>query len=523
MDAPARTPESPAGPTRTVEPTPAPEDGGTPWTRGQRRTLAGLVAAMLASMFLTVHPWYDQANDAALYILTARSIAAGEGYSYLGVPFIIRPPGFSLLLAPFAAYPTNFLLLNTLVSLTGVLCVALMFAFFRPRLGTLVTAGLCAFVWLNPIFQDLCTQEMSDVPGSAFVFAALLVDRAARRRPSTARHVYLGLIIAAGLYVRSVCTLLIPAILLSRAWQALHGKRSDRARLALRTSWPVLLIPLLAWIPWGVRNARVDVPVPPEQVFLHSYSTAMWHEDAGDPDSPRVPAAEILARVPERLGEMLPLLGNGYREGTQLPVGLSVAIAALMTLCATAILIRRREPAEFLYGGVLMVLAIYFAFKPRLALTLFLLGPATMCEVALWLTSRWPRQRLVAASLALALAVPALLAFHPRARFGAIEGAASERARLTRYLDRRFPPDAPIAMPTAWHVGVETARPVYGMKVTVKRQTSQDVLDMIEEHGIVAIATSNRLESGLEYARVLVEIFPNPHIIGSWSVFFPDR
>ena len=40
-------------------------------------------AAVLASLTYLVHPWYELSNDAALYISTARSIAAGEGYQYL--------------------------------------------------------------------------------------------------------------------------------------------------------------------------------------------------------------------------------------------------------------------------------------------------------------------------------------------------------------------------------------------------------------------------------------------------------
>ena len=369
-----------------------PVDDGAPWTRAQRIAFAALIAALLGSLPFTVHPWYDEATDAALYVLTGRSVASGQGYSYLGVPFIIRPPGFSLLIAPFAAHPTNFLLLNTLVSLSGVACVALLFAFYRPRLGTPVTLGLCVSVWLNPLFQQFCTQILSDVPGAALVFAALLLDRWARRRPSVARHALLGLCIAAGLYVRSVCTLLVPAVLLARLAQRLVVNRSEAARAAWRTCWPVLAIPVLAWLPWSLRNARADVPAPPEHVFLHSYSAAIWRENPAYPDSPRLGPGEILARVPKRLGEMLPLLGAGYREDVAPPRGLAIALAAATIACATAVLVRRRNPAEFLFGGVLLALAIYFAFKPRLALTLFLLGPPAVCEVLLWLAG--PRLRL---------------------------------------------------------------------------------------------------------------------------------
>ena len=253
----------------------------------------------------------------------------------------------SWLIAPLASHPTNFLLLNTLVSLSGVLCVALLFCFCRPRLGTALSAGLAVAVWTNPVFQELSTQVMSDVPGSVFVLAALLIDRGARRRPTLARHAALGLVVAAGVYIRSVCMLLVPAILLSRLVRFALGPRTDRVRHALSTCWPVLVVPALAWAPWSYRNAHADVPIPPQHVFLHSYSAAMWHESSGDPHSRRLGADEILARVPERLDEMLPLLGAGYREDSGFPEGLRIAVSVLAVACAAAVLVRRREPAEF--------------------------------------------------------------------------------------------------------------------------------------------------------------------------------
>jgi hypothetical protein len=401
-----------------------------------------------------------------------------------------------------------------------VLCVALLFCFCRPRVGTAVSAGLCVFVWVNPVFQTLCTQVMSDVPGAVFVLWALLLAGGARRRPTLARHALLGLVVAAGLYVRSVCTLLVPAILLARLARWAFGPRSERVRRALLTCWPVLVVPALAWLPWSLRNARAEVPVPPEHVFLHSYSTAMWHTDAGDPSSPRLGAAEILARVPDQLGELLPLLGAGFREDSGLPDGLTVPLAVLMVLCATAILVRRRAPAEFLFGGVLIVLSIYFAFKARLGITLFLLGPPALCEVVLWLAGSEQRRRRVALALALLLAVPSLAVFRPRAGHASIEMLAKERQRLVRFLDRRFAAGEAVAMPTAWHVGVETERPLVGMKVTVKHQDSAAVLQMLDELGVVAVATNNRHQDGLDYARALSMIYVQHVVLGRWSIFF---
>src|SRR5262245_12327656 len=87
-------------------------------SRARARTAAwiGLALALALSLTWSVHPWYDPTNDGSMYIATARSLAAGEGYSYLGEPFRIRPPGFPVLIAPLLAWRgTDFHALNLYV------------------------------------------------------------------------------------------------------------------------------------------------------------------------------------------------------------------------------------------------------------------------------------------------------------------------------------------------------------------------------------------------------------------------
>src|SRR5678815_2112858 len=77
--------------------------------RWDRRATAALLLLLLlcaASTAWLVHPWYEATRltaDGSIYLLTAKSLLAGEGYAVLGEPFTVRPPGFSLLLAPLLA------------------------------------------------------------------------------------------------------------------------------------------------------------------------------------------------------------------------------------------------------------------------------------------------------------------------------------------------------------------------------------------------------------------------------------
>jgi hypothetical protein len=171
---------------------------------------------------------------------------------------------------------------------------------------------------------------------------------------------------------------------------------------------------------------------------------------------------------------------------------------------------------------VLIALAIYFAFKPRLALTLFLLGPPAVCEVLLWLARRSRALRVAAWGLAFLLAVPSALAWKPRAGLAAIESAAAERARLVQFLDRQFPDGEPIGMPTGWDLGVETDRPVYGLRVTDQRLGLEAALAMVPKYRLVALVANLRNPEGIEYVADFARVYRRQRKVGNWGVFFTE-
>ena len=66
--------------------------------------------------------------DGSIFIVTARSLAAGEGYRYLGEPFQVRPPGFPLLIVPFVSgLSDGFFAINFFVACFGAAGVLLLF------------------------------------------------------------------------------------------------------------------------------------------------------------------------------------------------------------------------------------------------------------------------------------------------------------------------------------------------------------------------------------------------------------
>ena len=228
------------------------------WTRREGIALAVLVIGALASLPFTTHAWYDATNDGSMYLAGARSLLDGEGYAYLGEPFRIRPPGWSLMMTPLlAVFGTDFHVLNLFTGLWGVAAVALVFVFQRPRLGWHLALLVAASLWLEPGFRRSCNQIMSDMPGLAFLLGGLLLERWAARSPSARREILLGSFVGLACYVRSIDALLVPAIAVSRVLGRML--RRDGVTLPWSAFLPrrVALFAAVAGLvilPWSVRN-----------------------------------------------------------------------------------------------------------------------------------------------------------------------------------------------------------------------------------------------------------------------------
>lgn len=427
---------------------------GTPDTRTRGSIALLLVVAGAAlSLVWLAHPWFDAQNDAAIYLMTAKSLARGEGYSYLGAPFRIRPPGFSLLLAPIVgARGYDFRAVNLFVGAWGVLSVGLLYLWTRDRIGRALAAALCLCVWLNPGWRVCCNQAMSDVPGAACLLGCLLLERRAREQPSLGRDVVLGLAVGFSAYVRAGLVLLAPAIVLQRI--------VARERIGIRRILLPALVAVLALLPWKIRETVSRPEAPADQTSLYDYTTAMWHVDRGDPSSPRLPASEILARVPTRLSETLSVLGSRLRdrEGSTSDVVLGGAALAIALLFLLA---RNRVEAWFLLGTI-AVLLVYFDFRDRLVLPIHLLVLPALVEAALAAGRRLRRESMARGVAAVALLALTAIDFDPRPGWDRIEREHLAMQESCAALAPRLPADARLASPFAsWRWSIYLDRPVY--------------------------------------------------------------
>ncbi len=505
-----------------------------PWDRRATFALAFVVLVALASLPWLVHGWYeagDETNDAAIYVASARALLAGEGYSYLGEPFTVRPPGMSVLLAAiFAWRGADWHAVNLAVSLSGVACVAFLYLHARRRIGAVLAALVALAVWFSTPFQTLCNQAMSDVPGAALLFACLALERWAEARPSLKRDLVLGLVIGLSTYVRSVTILLVPAIVVARAWRARSSAQPASAsarssaqpedastwsgarprdvrawvRFGLTRLAPLALAAFAAKIPWDVRCAQNHPTPPVDQNFLFSYSTAMWHVDGGDPSSPARELSSIAERVPERAETVLSLLGA--RMGTSANESATVAVGILLLALAAVTCWRRRESAELFAAAFLMVLFIYFGFRDRLALPLWLVVLPAATEGLLVLLRARIGTITATAVVAVALAALPFLDFRPRAGWDRIEAEHAFYERYAAEVRAAVPPDQRVASQIGWHLSVFLDRPVWSLFFAARRAGGPEgALQAIERHGIDAIALSPRIAADKSIAPWLAQ------------------
>jgi hypothetical protein len=490
----------------------------------QRAILAIFVACLFASLFWLVHPWYDATVDGSIYIVTARSLAAGEGYRYLGEPFQVRPPGFPLLIVPFVgSLRDGFFAINFFVACFGAAGVVLLFYHARPRLGFGLALLVATAVWLNPSYQRLSTQVMSDVPGTTLLLLCLLIERWASARPSWRREAVLGLAIGLSAYVRMTAILLVPAILLSRllrpgaprptAWTASHAAQ----RLLLFAALAVLTL-----MPWTVRNALNPPSSPAEQTLLYSYGTANWRVDPADPESALLPWSAILERIPLRTRQLAYVLGSRMREEVftrnepEKGIGAASAAISLLLLGASLVrLVKCREPAEIFVVFLAGVTVTYFAFAPRLVLPIFVLTLPAGAELVRELAARAANRRVATALTAGALLALIAVDYSPRRNWDLIEHQHQELAEMARAVKEAVGPDARLGAVVGSTYSVFLERPVYSIQIVAWRSKSLEAAErVIARNRLDVIVLSERSDLERQFADYFTERLGPPQQAG---------
>lgn len=463
----------------------------------RRVALLALVILCAVSLVWLVHPYFEPHWDASIYVLTTRSLLAGDGYAVFGEPLHLRPPGFSLMLAPLmAAFGTDFMALNLFVAGWGIVALALMFLYFRPRLGIPITLAFCLCVWMNPQYRKICNTVLSDTAGLALLFGCLLLDRWVRARPGAWRYAVLGLGIGVSLYLRSVCILLIPAIVCSRLLRRGSETSTPLLRRLGRLSLLMVVPVLLQW-PWSLWKQQNPAPIPSDEVGLHSYWTAQWHQEVWNPDSPLMTVNLHLENIPIRLDQCvgglgarlpnitLPMLRSEevvkVREEVLGPASVwfgLIGVAALLIVAAW-----RRDPGNVFAVGNLAVLMIYFDYDERILLPSYLFVLASLLELMRRGLQRMLPVSAGAAVLVVLLAVLTWVDVEGLHRHKTLETQHNKYREVAQNLKRRHP-KASVAASLGHVFSVYLERPVHFLELAALREYQTGIKRVLLEHDV---------------------------------------
>ena len=400
-----------------------------------------VIAASLVVGIWTFDPKLSLSGDNAEFIVLARSLAQGEGLSYIHSPepgpATKFPFGFPLLLAPLAwAFPDDWVPMKALVLALFALGMGVLYLLARERVGvgpalavvalslmagrSYLTQGAAGLAF-GPLLLHFSHQVMSEVPYLTFSLLALwLVDRGVRREGLRGNGWLLG-----GL----ACT--IWACFIRTAGIALAA--AVASHLLLRRDFRRCLLfvgaTLVCWLPWAWRNHAVGGgSVYLKQLFMVN----PYRPEQGWLDLPGF-LERFIGQVDRYLRGWPEVLVPSFGGTDTLLHPAPLLLIALATT-ATLLCIRRGEHLLLLYAAFFMGMVLLWSWPGERFLVpvvpvVILLGMWTVLQI---------RDRLAAMGRAARhagrLAVWGCLAAWFMAHAGGVK-------RLADYADDDYPPN----------------------------------------------------------------------------------
>jgi hypothetical protein len=216
--------------------------------------LVGLVTFVCLVAFLTVTPWPVGAfQDDAIYTLLAKALATGEGYRMINLPgephATHYPPGYpfflSLLWRLSPSFPDNIVLFKfaNAVWLSLAALGAAMFARRRLAWETMPSALAATAGTLAIVVLLVTGVVLSEPMFMALLFPALLLGERAVESGSVRLAVAAGLACGLLALVRTLGTVVVPAVLLMLLFH-----RQWKAFLAFSAAAAACLVPWQLWL-----------------------------------------------------------------------------------------------------------------------------------------------------------------------------------------------------------------------------------------------------------------------------------
>ncbi len=409
----------------------------------------GLLAVLAATAW--VEPEWRHTVDSAIYLLTGKSLALGEGYTYLGRPFFVRPPALSWCLAQTWDGDWDFALYNQLIQISVAASLVTLLLAMRRLHGWLLAALVTVLFAVNPLAVEAQNEVLAEYPYLALFFlgAWLASDRKDGRQAPLPLALLGALALAAATAFRTVGVLFLPGLVL------VDLLKRDRRRWQGALVAAIVAASLVPWVAY-TREAARSAEKPSTQLLMFDYTTALFRTNPSDPDSPLVDAAGWFARLASNTAEIgetcaHAFLGGERNDATSVHGPEAPILAAFFGLCLLYAAWSRRSALDLYALATAAVVLLYFTFTDRLLLPLVPL----MLSAALFTLDRLGvplLKRLVAerdARIVLlggfALTVGLLgAAMIPESRAQSVANNRNhqEALRTARWIEKNLPPDA---------------------------------------------------------------------------------
>lgn len=169
--------------------------------------------------------------DSAIYISLARSLAAGQGYVYMGEHYGLHPPLFPLLLAPIEwLFGDSFWLMHLLIVSCALAAIACAWQFLRRGVSERTAYAVALLTAFSPEVYRQSSLVSSDVPFLLLSLLALLAAAGHRRDPErTPAGLVAAAVIAAAAMRELGCLLAVAAALRILSDRLLPLKRRVRS------------------------------------------------------------------------------------------------------------------------------------------------------------------------------------------------------------------------------------------------------------------------------------------------------
>jgi 4-amino-4-deoxy-L-arabinose transferase-like glycosyltransferase len=235
------------------------------WYRG----LAALV--LLAGVQAGVHVWAEPniGSDALLYLVPIHNLVAGKGYTYMGEPQILMPPGYGVLAYLVFLVVGDIELSGMLVSaISAVLVPVIVFAIVTRLAGSRAGWIAAFLVTCWPTMVKYAHVNYSDLAFTLFLsMGALLYTKAVLDGTSPVGCVLLGGVLGFGVLIRPEGALVAVLALGSLLFLASPRGAAD-SRPTARSVWRRLTLA-------GTAAIVAALVVAPYVAFLHR-ETGRW-------------------------------------------------------------------------------------------------------------------------------------------------------------------------------------------------------------------------------------------------------